>query len=111
MTSYSTEDLAGDWEFKIVRANTPAFRHPRTLNRLIEREAQAGWTMIEKFDDQRVRFKRSKQARLNDANLPHGVNPYGSYYGMSPVAFGILTVFLALGFAGALIGIIVFFVH
>jgi len=105
MTNYAVEDLANDWEFKIVRANTPAFRNPHALNQLLEREAQAGWTMVEKFDDMRVRFKRPRQARLNDAALPPGVDPYRTHYGMSPSAFVLVTISVALGLAGALIAL------
>jgi hypothetical protein len=97
MTTYSTDDLASDWEFKIVRGNTRVFRRPGALQRLLQEEAQAGWTMVEKFDDQRVRFKRPRQARLHDAELPPGVDPYRAHYGMSPLAFSLLIVAVALG--------------
>ena len=49
--------LAG-WEFKIVRANRNLFREPATLQQLCKEEAEAGWIMLEKLDDRRVRFKR-----------------------------------------------------
>jgi hypothetical protein len=97
MTTYSADDLDGDWEFKIVRGNMNAFRKSSTLNRLLQEEAQAGWTMVEKFDDQRIRFKRPRQARLNDATLPPGVDPYRVNYGMSPLAFTFLIVAVVLG--------------
>jgi len=97
MTTYSAGDLDGDWEFKIVRGNMNAFSKSSTLNRLLQEEAQAGWTMVEKFDDQRIRFKRPRQARLNDATLPPGVDPYRVQYGMSPLAFTFLIVAVVLG--------------
>jgi hypothetical protein len=53
--------------------------------------------MVEKFDDQRIRFKRPRQARLNDANLPPGVDPYRAHYGMPPLAFALLIVAVVLG--------------
>jgi hypothetical protein len=111
MTNYASEELANDWEFKIVRANTTAFRSPRAFNRLLEHEAQAGWTMVEKFDDMRVRFKRPRQARLRDAQLPPGVDPYGSHYGMSTAAFSVVTLLLALGLVGGMIALILYLVH
>ena len=101
MTTYSTDELASGWEFKIVRANTRVFGKPSTFNRLLEEEARAGWTMLEKFDDQRIRFKRPREARRNDANLPPGVDPYRVHYGMSPVAFAMLILATALGVTGA----------
>src|SRR5262245_42236312 len=90
MTTYGSGDLAQDWEFKIVRANTPAFRSAVHLHRLLEEEARAGWTLVEKFDNSRIRLKRPRQARLNDSALPPGVDPYRVHYGMSPVAFTLL---------------------
>ena len=76
MTEYTQDDLKGDWEFKIVRSETATFRKPEVLHRLIEEEAQAGWIMLEKFDDSRVRFKRPHSARARDPFLPEGVDPY-----------------------------------
>lgn len=81
MTPYTSDELNEGWEFKIVRAITPAFRDPAVLNRLIEEEARAGWVMLEKFDDQRIRFKRPHSARDQDARLPPDVDPYRTHYG------------------------------
>ena len=80
MTSYTQDDLKNDWEFKIVRSGVGAFRKPEVLNKLIEEEAKAGWVMLEKFDDGRVRFKRPHSARAKDAFLPDGVDPYRTQY-------------------------------
>jgi hypothetical protein len=81
MTQYTQDDLKNDWEFKIVRSGAAAFRKPETLSKLIEEEAQAGWVMLEKLDDSRVRFKRPRSARARDAYLPDGVDPYRTQYG------------------------------
>jgi hypothetical protein len=81
MTPYSSDDLQQNWEFKIVRAITPVFHTREALNRLLEEEAQAGWVMVEKFDDSRVRFKRPQSARLNDVHLPAEIDPYRTHYG------------------------------
>lgn len=81
LTQYTQEDLENEWEFKIVRALGAAFRKPEKLRRLIEEEAQAGWVMVEKFDNQRVRFKRRIKMREKDADLPRDVDPYRTYIG------------------------------
>ncbi len=101
MTTYRPEDM--DWEFKIVRANLPVFRSSRHLERLLEEEGQAGWTLLEKFDNSRIRLKRPRQARINDAKLPYGVDPYRVHYGMSPVAFTLLTVIGVLALTGLIV--------
>jgi hypothetical protein len=90
MTNYSAQDLAGDWEFKIVRANTGVFRNPAELEKLVKEEALAGWILLEKFDNSRVRFKRSVSARSNDSRLPQGFDPYRTQYGMSPWLFAVI---------------------
>ncbi|HIK17346.1 MAG TPA: hypothetical protein IGS53_18925 [Leptolyngbyaceae cyanobacterium M33_DOE_097] len=87
------------WEFKIVRANKNLFRDPAIFRRLCEEEAQAGWILLEKFDDCRVRFKRPAAVRemLNPELLTF--DPYRTHYGASnqsakfwvPVAFLIAT--------------------
>ena len=107
MTAYTADDLAHHWEFKIVRANRPVFRNPKTFNRLLAEEAQAGWTLVEKFDDTRIRFKRPQQARVNDSQLPRGVDPYRVHYGLPPAAFAGLLLITMLGLAGGIIALIV----
>jgi hypothetical protein len=100
MTNYSREDLADDWEFKIVRSLTAAFRNPADLEKLRQEEAQAGWVMVEKFDNTRIRFKRPARARENDSRLPQGVDPYRTYYGMGNPTFSLAILLVVLGFIG-----------
>jgi hypothetical protein len=109
MTPYSREDLDNDFEFKIVRANSGVFGKPEVFNRLIEEEAGAGWQLVEKFDNQRVRFKRPRSARQRDAVLPPGVDPYRVQWGLSESVYS-MTVALSIVGAMALIilGIILF---
>ena len=80
MTPYSTRDLDGDREFKIVRSITGQFRKPEAFRRLIEEEKRGGWTFVEKFDDIRVRFKRPAHAKLPAADFEDGYEPYRTTY-------------------------------
>ena len=103
MASYTQDDLRNDWEFKIVRSGTAAFRKTEVLSKLLEKEAQAGWVMLEKLDDNRIRFKRPRSARAKDAYLADGIDPYRTQYGtpvtrQALVGVGLL-VFLVLGVA------------
>ncbi|HOD66364.1 MAG TPA: hypothetical protein PK186_08865 [candidate division Zixibacteria bacterium] len=79
MTTYRSDDLEG-WEFKIVRSLTGAFSKPEKVEQLRRDEAQAGWEMIEKFDNNRIRFKRRTDRRANDHLLPF--DPYRTNYGI-----------------------------
>jgi len=92
MTTYTREELEEDWEFKIVRATSAAFGKPEVLQKLLQEEAVAGWTMVEKFDDSRIRFKRPRGAREQDAYLPEGVDPYRTQYGPPAVVYGVLVI-------------------
>ena len=107
LTTYAADDLTHHWEFKIVRANRGVFRNPKTFHRLLAEEAQAGWTLVEKFDNTRVRFKRPQQARLNDAQLPRGVDPYRVHYGLPPSAFAGLLLITMFALAGGILALIV----
>jgi hypothetical protein len=109
MTKYTSEDLEQDWEFKIVRGFYPVFRKPEVFQTLLEEEALAGWELVEKLDDRRVRFKRRKDARRRDATLPPGIDPYRTQYGTNTnaigVAIGLISLLL---FAGLFLAIALF---
>jgi len=85
MTEYSDKDVRDGWEFKILRANTAAFKDPQVLKQACEKEAQAGWILVEKFDDLRLRFKRPASAKDRDSYLPF--DAYRTQYGMTKNAF------------------------
>jgi len=96
MARYTQDDLNNDWEFKIVRSDTAAFRKPEVLKKLLEEEARTGWVMLEKFDDSRIRFKRPRSARIRDALLPPDVDPYRTQYGTSATRYALVVVALML---------------
>lgn len=108
MTGYSKDDLDG-WEFKIVRANTRKFKNQAAVQQLCNEEAKAGWEMVEKFDDQRIRFKRRTEKRAGDRHLE--IDPYRTQIGITEghivaivlgivAAVGGLTLLAALIFRG-----------
>jgi hypothetical protein len=73
---YSAEDLAGGWEFKILRCYLSVFHKPRYFHHVLAEEARAGWELVESLDAGRLRFKRPVVRRAQDATLPEGCNPY-----------------------------------
>ena len=106
MTPYTDDELQNDWEFKIVRANYGAFGSPDKLNKLIDQEKQAGWVLLEKLDDSRVRFKRPRSAAANDAQLvANGIDPYRTQYGMQRT-FAVIAIALGLIFLALMLGFI-----
>ena len=107
MARYTQDDLSNDWEFKIVRSESGAFRKPEVLRKLIEEEARAGWVMLEKFDDRRIRFKRPRSARTRDALLPPDVDSYRTRYGAPSAQYAVL-VSIVIGLLAAGLGALVF---
>jgi hypothetical protein len=104
MTGYTSQELAEGWEFKIVRSSTGAFRTPAFLRAVLDEEQRAGWTLVEKFDNGRIRLKRPASARANDSAL--GSDAYRTHVGMSELKLSLCI--LGAVFGGlALIGIIV----
>src|SRR6476646_3767380 len=69
------------WEFKIVRASRDLFRDPVVFQQMCQEESEAGWIMLEKLDDRRVRFKRPIAMRdiIKAEFLNH--DPYRCHYG------------------------------
>jgi hypothetical protein len=85
MTNYTRDELANDWEFKIVRSASDAFSKPEVFQQVVAEETLAGWQLLEKLDNGRIRFKRPVSARRKDEMLPEGVDPYRTTYGMSEI--------------------------
>ena len=107
MAKYTQDGLVNDWEFKIVRSESAAFRKPEVLRKVIEEEARAGWVMLEKFDDRRVRFKRPRSARTRDALPPPDVDVYRTRYGAPSAQYALLAT-MVLGLVAAGLGVLVF---
>ena len=106
MTPYSRDDLAQNWEFKIVRSAMGGFRKPAFLQRVLDDEARAGWVLVEKFDNSRIRLKRPALARERDGKLDF--DPYrtdaGATQGMLTVVIigAVLAVMLTIVFLSSL---------
>ena len=107
MTGYTPQDVAEGWEFKIVRSSTGAFRTPAFLRSVLDEEQRAGWTLVEKFDNGRIRLKRPASARANDTTL--GSDAYRTHVGMSEMKFAfciLATVFGGLALIALLVALI-----
>ena len=97
MTQYNSQDLDG-WEFKILRSSTNKFKNPETLRRICAEEARSGWEMIEKFDNQRIRFKRRTDRRSMDQHA--AIDPYRTSVGFSEGQLVLVVVALLLAVGG-----------
>ena len=90
MTTYTPQDLSGDWEFKILRSTTGAFGNSQRLKEILEQEQLAGWNFVEKFDNSRIRLKRPASARSEDGS--RSIDPYRSYVGVTEGQLALLIV-------------------
>jgi hypothetical protein len=106
MTPYSTKDLDEGWEFKIVRSNFGTFRSPEKLRAVLEEEKRGGWTLVEKFDDHRIRLKRPAGAKEAQGDFADGYDPYRTTV-MPPTALvmAILGIAVAVGFSIILVAV------
>ena len=98
MTPYTPSDLAEGWEFKILRSATGGFGNPAKLQAVLDEEQRAGWTLVEKFDNGRIRLKRSARARTGDSALDF--DPMRTWVGMKPGVLAVLIVGAALTSSG-----------
>ena len=106
---YTGQDLGEGWEFKILRANTRAFRHPDNLKQACDEEGQNGWVLLEKLDDSRLRFKRPRKTR--ETASAGAIDPYRSHYGMDPTKLTLIIVVSIIGTMFIVFGTIAALVH
>lgn len=102
MTPYGHHDLEEDWEFKILRSATGAFKSTERMERVLEEEAQSGWVLVEKFDNGRIRLKR----RAGQHPSIPGIDAYRTNIGLSETRIGLLVAALIIGVT-AFIGVLV----
>ncbi|MFM1897473.1 MAG: hypothetical protein RLZZ385_2547 [Pseudomonadota bacterium] len=72
-----------DTEYKIVQSNTPMFASSARLKEIMAQEAKAGWDLVEKLDNYKLRFQRDISHRANDDSLDF--DPYRTQVGVSSV--------------------------
>jgi hypothetical protein len=96
--SYDTKEQKG-WEFKILRTSGGGFRNRKTLRRVCEEEARCGWILLEKLDDDRLRFRRPLSARERDHMAK--IDPYRSHYGVPLDLEYLVMMLLTLGLLAA----------
>lgn len=56
-------------EYKILQSQTPRFSDPAKMQEALAEEAKAGWSLLEKEDNFRLKLQRHISNRENDKNL------------------------------------------
>lgn len=85
-----SDHASADLEFKILRSTTSAFRRRQDMERALREEADAGWVLLEKLDDSRLRLQRPRAARARDGQC--AIDAYRSYYGIGPARTALVAV-------------------
>lgn len=107
LTTYNKDDLSG-WEFKIIRSATGKFKDYKTVQKVCQEEAQAGWELVEKFDNGRMRFKRRIEMRSKDQFLQF--DAYRTTVGMGEGGL-VLTVLGSIALAAGLVLLVVYLIR
>ena len=69
------DDAEDGWEYKVLKSRHHAgFKDPRGLADTLAVESAAGWMLLEKLDDKRLRLQRPVSARDHDSDL--NFDPY-----------------------------------
>lgn len=108
MTLMNT-DPSGAVEYKIIRSATGGFKDLFKFRAVLDEEARAGWELVEKLDNSRVRLRRSTECRKGDAGL--GQDPYRTQVGISDGALAIGIVGGVLLLIGAVLGMVALLVR
>jgi len=81
-----------DLEYKVIHTQTPLFSDTARMHEILEQEARAGWQLLEKENNFRIKLHRNISHRENDKNLDF--DAYRTSVGVSPVlAYGTTAVF------------------
>lgn len=84
-----------DLEYKILQSQTPLFASTAKMHEAMEQEAKAGWRLLEKEDNYRIKLQRDVSNRDNDKNLDF--DAYRSTVGVSSVVTYGLTAAMTVG--------------
>lgn len=79
-------------EYKILQSQTPLFASAAKMHEVLEQESKAGWQLLEKEDNYRIKVQRDVSNRANDKNLDF--DAYRSTVGVSSVVtYGATAIF------------------
>jgi hypothetical protein len=92
-----------DLEYKTLQAQTPLFADSKKMHEVLELEAKAGWQLLWKEDNYKLKLQREVSNRENDKSLDF--DAYRSTVGVSSVVTYVGTALLTL----AIVSVILYF--
>ncbi|MCR4316164.1 MAG: hypothetical protein NUW37_07440 [Planctomycetes bacterium] len=103
LTGYNSQDLQGDFQFKIVRGD---YRTAEKIRDMLSKQAAYGWQFLEKFDNTRIRLKRKAPSNMDYEDDEAYATKHGSTAD-EKVGIAVLIAVLAGSLA---VGLIAFFI-
>jgi len=58
-----------DLEYKVIQSQTPLFADTAKMHEVLAQEARAGWQLLEKEDNYRIKVQRNISHRDKDSSL------------------------------------------
>ena len=92
-----------DLEYKTIQSQTPLFADTGKMHEVLALEAKAGWQLLSKEDNYKIKLQRDISHRENDKNLD--IDAYRTAVGVSSVVTYVGTAALTLG----IVSIILYF--
>ena len=90
-----------DLEYKTIQAQTPLFADSKKMHAMLEEEAKAGWQLLWKEDNYKIKLQREILHRENDKTLDFdayrtsvGVSSVVTYMGTALLTLAIVSVIL-----------------
>lgn len=90
-----------DLEYKTIQSQTPIFANTDKMHKVLEEEARAGWRLLSKEDNHKIKLQRDISNRENDKNLDFdayrtsiGVSSVVTYVGTSIITLAIVLAIL-----------------
>jgi hypothetical protein len=78
-------------EYKVIQATTPYFAKSQNIATVMSEEEKAGWRLLEKCDNYKLRLQRDISHRAKDKDL--GIDPYRTQVGINnAIVYGVTTV-------------------
>ncbi|MDO9317480.1 MAG: hypothetical protein Q7V56_04690 [Gammaproteobacteria bacterium] len=82
-------------EYKIVQSTTPLFAKVQNIEEVMSEESKAGWRLVEKLDNYKMRLQRDISHRASDKGL--SFDPYRTQVGVNNALIYSVTTVVTLG--------------
>ena len=90
-------------EYKVIQSQTPMFSDTAKMHEILDEEAKAGWRLLAKEDNYRLKLQRDISNRANDTALD--IDAYRTTVGVSSTVTKGATALLTL----AIVSVILYF--